>query len=67
MTPTTASFSSVVPKKIRVIGVPLDLGQSRRGVAAFVERGAQRVLDRARTVHPHLQHAHILLDVGFAR
>ena len=32
MTPTTASFSSVVPKKIRVIGVPLDLGQSRRGV-----------------------------------
>ena len=32
MTPTTASFSSVIPKKIRVIGVPLDLGQSRRGV-----------------------------------
>src|SRR5512144_2658274 len=32
MTPTTASFSSIVPKKIRVIGVPLDLGQSRRGV-----------------------------------
>ncbi len=25
-------FSSVTPKKIRVIGVPLDLGQSRRGV-----------------------------------
>ena len=32
MKPTTASFSSVLPKKIRVIGVPLDLGQSRRGV-----------------------------------
>src|SRR5690349_21738999 len=32
MNPTTASFSSVIPKKIRVIGVPLDLGQSRRGV-----------------------------------
>jgi len=32
MTLTTASFSSVIPKKIRVIGVPLDLGQSRRGV-----------------------------------
>src|SRR6266852_5097234 len=32
MTPTTASFSSITPKKIRVIGVPLDLGQSRRGV-----------------------------------
>jgi arginase len=32
MTPTTASFSNVIPKKIRVIGVPLDLGQSRRGV-----------------------------------
>src|SRR5437660_10679054 len=32
MTPTTASFSSVLPKKIRVIGVPLDLGQTRRGV-----------------------------------
>jgi arginase len=27
-----ASFSSIVPRKIRVIGVPLDLGQSRRGV-----------------------------------
>ncbi len=25
-------FTSVTPKKIRVIGVPLDLGQSRRGV-----------------------------------
>src|SRR6266853_5132039 len=32
MAPTTASFSSISPKKIRVIGVPLDLGQSRRGV-----------------------------------
>jgi arginase len=32
MTRTKASFSSVTPKKIRVIGVPLDLGQSRRGV-----------------------------------
>ncbi len=32
MSPTTASFSNIVPKKIRVIGVPLDLGQSRRGV-----------------------------------
>jgi arginase len=29
---TRASFSNVVPRKIRVIGVPLDLGQSRRGV-----------------------------------
>src|ERR1700685_1003146 len=26
------SFSSITPRKIRVIGVPLDLGQSRRGV-----------------------------------
>jgi arginase len=32
MTSTTASISSIAPKKIRVIGVPLDLGQSRRGV-----------------------------------
>jgi arginase len=33
MTPTPqTSFSSVTPKQIRVIGVPLDLGQSRRGV-----------------------------------
>jgi arginase len=32
MTPTTPSFSSITPRKIRVIGVPLDLGQSRRGV-----------------------------------
>ena len=28
----TTKFSSIVPRKIRVIGVPLDLGQSRRGV-----------------------------------
>jgi arginase len=28
----TVSSSSVAPKKLRVIGVPLDLGQSRRGV-----------------------------------
>src|SRR6201997_4058721 len=27
-----ASFSSISPRQIRVIGVPLDLGQSRRGV-----------------------------------
>src|ERR1700690_1665009 len=26
------SFSSITPRNIRVIGVPLDLGQSRRGV-----------------------------------
>src|ERR671923_2283909 len=32
MTPTTASFTSITPRKIRVIGIPLDLGQSRRGV-----------------------------------
>jgi arginase len=32
MTNITSSFSSITPRKIRVIGVPLDLGQSRRGV-----------------------------------
>jgi arginase len=33
MSPTpNTSFSSISPKQIRVIGVPLDLGQSRRGV-----------------------------------
>jgi arginase len=33
MSPTpNAVFSSITPKGIRVIGVPLDLGQSRRGV-----------------------------------
>jgi len=33
MSPTpNTSFSNVTPKQIRVIGVPLDLGQSRRGV-----------------------------------
>lgn len=32
MTTTTPSFTSINPRKIRVIGVPLDLGQSRRGV-----------------------------------
>src|ERR1700704_3386453 len=29
---TTASSSNIAGRKIRVIGVPLDLGQSRRGV-----------------------------------
>src|SRR5437899_4541330 len=32
MMTTTASSSNISPRKIRVIGVPLDLGQSRRGV-----------------------------------
>ena len=32
MTNNAPSFSSITPRKIRVIGVPLDLGQSRRGV-----------------------------------
>src|SRR5437868_1559833 len=32
MTTTTAASTSITPRKIRVIGVPLDLGQSRRGV-----------------------------------
>src|ERR1700758_299028 len=32
MMTTTAPASNIVPRKIRVIGVPLDLGQSRRGV-----------------------------------
>jgi arginase len=32
MTTSTPSLSNISPKKIRVIGVPLDLGQSRRGV-----------------------------------
>src|SRR3989442_8449931 len=32
MAPTTASFSSISPKKICVIGIPLGVGQSRRGV-----------------------------------
>ncbi len=32
MTITTPTLSNISPKKIRVIGVPLDLGQSRRGV-----------------------------------
>src|SRR5258706_8994425 len=29
---TTISTTNIIPKKIRVIGVPLDLGQSRGGV-----------------------------------
>ena len=32
MTTTIAHSSNIAPKKIQVIGVPLDLGQSRRGV-----------------------------------
>src|SRR5213083_1763006 len=32
MTHITTSLTSITPRKIRVIGVPLDLGQSRRGV-----------------------------------
>src|SRR6201993_3642296 len=30
--PPTLAYSNITPRKIRVIGVPLDLGQSRRGV-----------------------------------
>src|SRR6266481_761153 len=32
MAPSNTSLSNIVAKKIRIIGVPLDLGQSRRGV-----------------------------------
>src|SRR5690242_11082426 len=32
MSPFPASGSNITPRKIRVIGIPLDLGQSRRGV-----------------------------------
>lgn len=32
MTPPTSTDASILRRKIRVIGVPLDLGQSRRGV-----------------------------------
>src|ERR1700685_2701832 len=32
MSTSAPSYSSVTPRQIRVIGVPLDLGQSRRGV-----------------------------------
>ena len=32
MTPTSPPSSGITPRKIRVIGVPLDLGQARRGV-----------------------------------
>src|SRR5512140_3632190 len=32
MTSSATTSSNIVPRKIRVIGVPLDLGQSRRGV-----------------------------------
>src|SRR4051795_387816 len=32
MMTTSASFPGISPRKIRVIGIPLDLGQSRRGV-----------------------------------
>src|SRR5258708_36165001 len=32
MAPSNTSWPNIAPKKIRVIGVPLDLGQSRRGV-----------------------------------
>src|SRR5438132_10512329 len=31
-TTTTVPFTSIIPRKIRVIGIPLDLGQTRRGV-----------------------------------
>ena len=32
MTTTSAPTTNISPRQIRVIGVPLDLGQSRRGV-----------------------------------
>ena len=47
---TTASSSNITPRKIRVIGVPLDLGQSRRGVdmgpSAVRYAGLQHALER---------------------
>src|SRR6476659_2385403 len=59
MAPTTASFSSVVPKKIRVIGVPLDLGQSRRGV----DMGPSAV--RVAGLEAHLEAlGHVVTDGG---
>src|ERR671934_898529 len=32
MSPKPSEAAGIIPKKIRVIGIPLDLGQSRRGV-----------------------------------
>ena len=30
--PRPAAADNIVPKKIRILGIPLDLGQTRRGV-----------------------------------
>src|SRR5712692_7400486 len=38
MTPITPSFSSITPKKIRVIGIPLDMGPSAVRVAGLEAR-----------------------------
>src|SRR5437773_5987099 len=60
MAPTTASFSSISPKKIRVIGIPLDLGQSRRGVdmgpSAVRVAGLEARLEELR---------HVVEDAGY--
>src|ERR1700759_5790907 len=56
---TTISTTNIIPKKIRVIGVPLDLGQSRRGV----DMGPSAV--RVAVLEAHLEAlGHVVTDGG---
>jgi len=55
---SNTSSSNIVAKKIRVIGVPLDLGQSRRGVDMGL-RGA-----RGRTGGATGRTGHVVEDAG---
>src|ERR1700753_2761746 len=55
----TPSSSSITPRKIRLIGVPLDLGQSRRGV----DMGPSAV--RVAGLEAHLEAlGHVVTDGG---
>src|ERR1700753_2226936 len=55
----TPSSSSITPRKIRLIGVPLDLGQARRGV----DMGPSAV--RVAGLEAHLEAlGHVVTDAG---
>src|SRR6266478_6851372 len=55
----STTFSNITPRKIRVIGVPLDLGQSRRGV----DMGPSAV--RVAGLEARLEElGHVVVDAG---
>jgi hypothetical protein len=43
------------------------VGRERRAAGAGRQGGGERLLDRARSVHAHRQHPHVLIDLDLAR